>query len=607
MKIFRLLLLTTTILLLNSNYSFAQKDLEFINEITKEQADLTGQQNAKYLKIKENKAFKEVLIIRVGNVRTLEKRGALHIKIPGLPGALVAHREALEVRGENEFQWTGRFRDDSGEVFINATNEGIFGRIIYEDDVYQLEGLGDGKSLFMKVNKEILTPEECGTIQPELKATKKNRQLKNHCAAVPIRVGVLFTQAAQNTGLNMNNIAQVAIADLNTSITSSGLTSHDVSFQVAGVQFLNGFVETANICNDAATLSNDNNAIQFRNDLNILADVVILLTDGPYGLAVGCANAIEANAAQAFGIVQAAQANAVFSFGHEVIHLIGGRHQQCALFFNPGCDDTPGFEHGWKYRTGWWPFRKEKTTIMHQQQNGWTRQREVSNPAVHGNANLNDNAQMLEDNACNVAAFMVNPMTVNITGPSVVEENSSGTWCFTVQNCNTIQNRLWEVSTDGWNYTFAGSGNCITRIITSEILHIRLTVTCTDGQVVTDFHIVFSSGGFELAQPKEEESLKSLSLETTLDLSSTEILTYPNPTLEDLNIVYNISKGTNTDIYLTDMMGRSQIIFNGTSQFSEQKTITLPVVQYSPGLYILTVIRDNSIHSKKIMIHGTKP
>lgn len=586
-----------------------ERDDLFIKELSQVEYKFDSKQNQRLESLRSNASFQDIKVITVGNLGDFDKKGFLPLVIPGTNTSVIVNRTTVNVFSDSKYQWNGVMSDDSGDVFINSSEDGVYGRIRYNGDIYMLEGLGGNIAALIKIDNSKYTPNECGVDglnfkQDGVKATEEKR-LKHHCDDLPVRIGVMFTQRAANTGLNLTNIAQTAINDLNSISGNSGLSSHDIAFRLAGTPIrLNGFNEVANdICGDADRFALNAVARAFRNRDDIEADLMILLTDGNYGGgAIGCVDEIGPRINDAYAVVEADLANGNFSFGHEVIHLMGGRHQQCDIFQNPGCDNLNGFNHGYGYKTGVWPFRKEKTTMMHQLRNGWTRQREVSNPDIHGVVNQNDNARMIEDNACTVAEFRETPFVVAITGPNSLRQNQIGRWCANVSGC-TIQSRRWEVTTNGWNYTFVGSANCFTRRMTTPYLGIRLRITCTDGTTVTLFHHVFRSN-FRSLKSNEAESLEVF---TSNDIPISEINTiklYPNPTIDALNVVYLNNGLDDTEIYLTDITGDVSKVYSQMNKYSGIVEIKLDLSTYVSGTYYLTLLNGEHLETKKFILQN---
>src|SRR5690606_17234090 len=99
---------------------------------------------------------------------------------------------------------------------------------------------------------------------------------------------------------------------------------------------------------DVENLHNNATAQNLRNQFE--ADLVVLLTNGAwYGGFVGLAEAFGPAEDDAYAIVQVLHATSSLTFAHEVGHLMGGKHQQCSIFLNGGCDDTLGDAHGYGF------------------------------------------------------------------------------------------------------------------------------------------------------------------------------------------------------------------------------------------------------------------
>jgi hypothetical protein len=533
-------------------------------------------------------------------VKALENRNVLPINIPNVKGILLAERTKLDATNENEYIWEGVFPNDEGSIFINSTMEGIFGRVKYQEFTYTIESIGKGKILMLLNNNEVFTPSECGT-DHSYSDLDKNVKLesRNHCSDLPIRVGVLFTQAAQNTGLNMNNIATTAINDLNTMLTNSNVANHDARFLLSGVEILPNFIETNTNVDPGVNIENDINrlpTIFAANDFRTrtLSDIVVLLTNGgAYGNILGVARDIGAVDANAYAIVQANIANANFTFGHEVVHIIGGRHQQCNIFLNGGCDDTPGFRHGFSYQTGIWPFRSNRTTLMHQLRQNFTRERLISFPPNRGNAANNDNARMMGENACAVSQFELNPLSINITGPSCISSTTTGTWCVNISNCPTVQSISWQRSYDGWNYTSIGNTSCISTTHFSPNTFLRVTVNCTGGQTATA-NFTLSTCNLAVVSTENNE----VQVEKTPDI---EI--FPNPASSDFTLVIKNVSSEPKDVFISTPFGVRTKIHFSYDQLSKSIFAQYNAELLSNGLHLITYYDNNTIVSKKLIIH----
>lgn len=311
---------------------------------------------------------------------------------------------------------------------------------------------------------------------------------------------VLYTDAAEAAVTNINNTASLAISQMNDAISNSAVNS-SLYMTLAGIQHLQ-FTETAFIWNDADNLSTNATATNLRNTNE--ADLVILLIDGNYsdgsGTYYGVVDEIGPDNANAYSIVEAdAATSSRYTFAHEACHLFGGRHNN---------DPSGSYEHGYTFKTGIWPFRTDRYTVMHLVGND-PRILHYSNPDVEyknkatGTTSYNDVARKLEVEAPTVEAFrtFTPPLDAYISGPTKGYNSGTYTWYAVVSNGTTPYSYLWEYSLDGFNYTGTlGTSSSVTAPLPLDNdLYLRLTVNSSDGQTDVDYHSVINmDAGFGL-------------------------------------------------------------------------------------------------------------
>ncbi|GEM_PF-3949758 len=337
---------------------------------------------------------------------------------------------------------------------------------------------------------------------------------KQNCSGSPIvKILVLYTQNAQNTGLNPTSRANQGIADLNQAIRNSGITASDLTFQLAGVRKLTGFSETSNIFSDINKLrDNTPTANSLRNQYN--ADLVILYTDGNYiNSGIAYVNT-SANPNNAYGIVQIDLSPKTFE--HEVGHLLGGRHE----------NEPSGYDRGYAYNEGAPTFISRKT-IMHQNQ--FSSLDNFSNPAVDFNGvptgivNSRDVVRRIKANACAVSQFRTDPapsFSIFISGPTQIYSSSGPfTWCPALSyGCNapTIGHQ-WRYSNNGFNYYQFSTSNCGGRYYsgfspTAYTVYVKLTATCSNsGAVASRVMSIrnWSAGGYSSKQVSGDQGISN--------------------------------------------------------------------------------------------------
>ena len=149
------------------------------------------------------------------------------------------------------------------------------------------------------------------------------------CDEDKTRILVLFTESAENTGLNPNATAEQSIVNLQGIWVNSNI-DFSSKVELAGVLSYN-FTETQSIDADLTAISVDNQVNTWRDLFN--ADIVVVFTDGDYGNHVGRAdvlldnNNIVPDEDHFICIVQIEHAvSSYFVFTHEVAHIFGANH-----------------------------------------------------------------------------------------------------------------------------------------------------------------------------------------------------------------------------------------------------------------------------------------
>lgn len=77
-------------------YPQGNPEKQFLRKITHLEAALNPGQLMKLERLEQNPMNKNVQLVKVGNLKALQNRGALPVKIPGRNGALVAHATGVE-------------------------------------------------------------------------------------------------------------------------------------------------------------------------------------------------------------------------------------------------------------------------------------------------------------------------------------------------------------------------------------------------------------------------------------------------------------------------------------------------------------------------------
>ncbi|HMP98683.1 MAG TPA: zinc-dependent metalloprotease family protein [Cyclobacteriaceae bacterium] len=317
--------------------------------------------------------YKEAYIVRISSVKEFLQNGRLVMDMPGKSGRRIDLRTKHSFASSiNESQWFGEFSD--GDALLIDKDGHSFGHVRIGKNNYDIHYLENGYAGVFLIDSEFIKQTECGTVHvpdSEKSVDESETEFSMMSSSQPIvRVLVLYSQAAQNSGYNIPNVVQLAFSQFVTASINSNVV---VGLHLAGLEFLD-FSESNSAQNDVLALRNNTTAQQLRNTYE--ADLVMLLTDGSYGNTRGTTVQVGPIEQDAYGLVQIgyAASSSTYTFTHEIAHLFGARHQFAA-------DDTPGDAHAHGWETGFWPFKKKFSTVVHKD-DGSTRLLYFSNPYI---------------------------------------------------------------------------------------------------------------------------------------------------------------------------------------------------------------------------------
>jgi hypothetical protein len=239
-----------------------------------------------------------------------------------------------------------------------------------------------------------------------------------------IRVLVNYTPAAKASTSNIAGLIDLAIAETNQGYLNAGVNARVELAHAALVSY----TESGSNGTDRSRYADVDDRVmdQIHAQRNTyMADVGVLLTEGNDGCGNG---SIYASATSAFAAVTADCATGNYSFGHELGHLYGARH-------NPEEDSTSTpYAYGHGYLA---PNRKWRTIMAYNCSNGCPRLNYWSNPnktrdgVAMGTTSKSNNARVLNERAAVLAGFRAAPVnnTVSMTNSgdyTIPDNNSAG-------------------------------------------------------------------------------------------------------------------------------------------------------------------------------------
>jgi len=261
----------------------------------------------------------------------------------------------LERRSSNDFTWRGHVVDGTGDAILVVRPEGVNGSVRTSDGTFLLRPLPEGRQLIMKVDPRQM-PREHPPLSPGGRAQGAGRGGRGDAGPPPapcpndqgstVDVLVVYSGDAGKRPELLpvpDGFVQLAVDETNEGLTKSGLTAR---LRLVGVKPI-GFAETHDFDADVAALQNPGDgradAVHgWRSQLH--ADVVAMLVAEDDWC--GMADTVDARAGSAFVIVSVRCATGYYSFGHELGHLFGARHDEASDSENRPFPYGHGFVEG---------------------------------------------------------------------------------------------------------------------------------------------------------------------------------------------------------------------------------------------------------------------
>ena len=547
-----------------------------------------------------------------------QKEGVLLIPAHDREEALMYISRTVTTGEDGDFVWHGDLQGNTyGKAVFIREDGNVFGEFSYGDQKYQVLNLGT-LSLLAKLTKGLSTSCANGnmrTTNNEMRTVgpRKEDQLYRSSQPCPgylcnkVRVLTLYTPSAAQLVANINQTAQVMLANAREALVDSDISTGTLELVDAGVRPIDGSIEQSTNPLGAMAEFRDNLQQQGVTPNNVIrnlrhnleADLVIALV-GQEGGAQGASYPNNVGDSD-YGFAVVKVDNPHHSYAHELFHNFGCKHESntsppvnpYALAYEFG--NTGGVNQTLMWSSG-----------------GPGRIVQLSNPDVSFNGaptgvtNVRDNARNVKEMACTVGDYIDSTpeIGVQITGFNSLGTGSSATWCTSVSCCSNIVDYNWSYSYDGFSYTNFYGSNCASRTMSSAPnLYLRVTVTCDNGKQATDVHLVRNFGGSGGGpEPRQHQTpLHSevyLTGEPTLDLTvyptsatSTLSVSFSDENLGDLN--------GPADVFVTDLRGT--VLYRNRLGREAVGTHQIDVTAFAPGLYMLHFRTEKGVLTSKFV------
>jgi len=516
-------------------------------------------------------------------------------------------KERIDVRGINSYVFVGS-NNKGCRVLISVLGNDIQGVIETDEEVFTIETVGKQQYALITVDYSLLR-EACDDLDEENNRSRfDDVNIQNPDSDIErdddttfspilraasaydckIRVLVLYTQNAlySPSVSNIKNTILTAVALTNQSFVNSQI-NYQIELVYAGqTNYTESGYETDLTRFRTAGDGYMDEVHTLRNKYS--ADVCVLLsftTD-----ACGKAANIGATESDAFCLVSTNSTCATtnYSFGHEIGHLLGCRH-------DPSTDPstTPfAYGHGYVHSSSTW------RTIMAYPYGSSIRLLYWSNPNVYyngvpmGTVATHNNARVWNECSNTVMAFRQPDSNVTFTSSDM--PNTQYADVIAKQNITTSG----TVDTNSGNTLKMRAGNSINlqpgfsvqagAEFSAEIEDIDDCEECASKIMVQNV-------------PEEYDDMEELQ---TGNKSGFSYKVFPDSSNEFINITYSLDRKMPLSIELVDLFGKKiKTILPKQNQQVGNYTLKTPVSDFSTGTYFLTISSANQTKTEKIIIN----
>jgi Metallo-peptidase family M12 len=594
--------------------SFAQLN-DFITPITTNSTQKSDSRLTKF----ENKSFvKQIQIVKMASLKNFIKDKKIKISIPGISKKLTIDITNLEAETEETFTCFGQFENYEGDFILLSKNNKMTAYIKYLDKTFEIYHNEDDTHTLIEVDQEAVKKSggKCGTKNTLIDSGKNAKILAPEsiqpCQLVNgIRVVALVTPAAKIQDPNYSQTINLAVAQYNSALNNSQVTLPAAKIILGGIFDIN-FQETADITTNLNDIAINSQANQIRNEN--AGDAVVLFANGAYGLTYGKAIQISASSANAFSIVQIAQASSIFTFSHEFGHMLGGRHDE---------DNTLGapllqpYAHGFlvNYKRYWYSTsRSYDGTIMKTLESTYGRLLYFSNPNVSygysntpvGNITTADVSRKITEFASTMAAYKPERLTSVITGPNAVSNSQSFTWEANV-SCGIGYTYQWAESSNGINYNNISGANGIS--LTQFIYpgatfypYKRILVSSSDGQKAFAYKTINAPTATIQNGLSLESAITENEGQEDFQIILPEINTYPNPSIIQSDIKIKLKESDQVRLVIINNVGIIvKTIFEGRLEKGIH-SFPFTSIDHFQGAYILKLSNSKTTVTERLII-----
>jgi hypothetical protein len=515
-------------------------------------------------------------------------------------------KERIDVRGINNYCFVGN-NSDGSNVLISVLDDDIQGVIETPKGVFTIKTIGKREYAIITVDHSKLR-EACGNLHEDNSHSSfNNEDSHNHDSNIEnddttispilksaaaydckIRVLVLYTPNARSSVSNIKNTTLTAIA-----LTNQSFINSQINYQVELVYVgQTNYTESGSYSTDLHRFIVAGDG--YMDEVNALrdkysADICVLLAYIPS--ICGVASGIGASSTNAFCLVSTNStcATSNYSFGHEIGHLLGCRH-------DPYMDNTTtpfAYGHGYINPSNTW-----RTIMAYVNACGsCPRLQYWSNPNITyggvpmGTVATHNNTRVWNERSNTVMAFRQPDNNLTLTS-------------------NDMPNTQYADAIAKQDITTSGTVN----VSSGNTLNMRAgsNITLQPGfsvELGAEFSATIENIYDCSASPTPAPKIMVQKYDNTLDLQienepNFSHTVYPNPANEFINITYSLDTEMSLSIELVNLFGKKiKTVLPKQNQQAGTFTLQISVSDFSTGTYFLTISSNNQTKTKKIIIN----
>lgn len=595
--------LTFAILIVCSTYLYGQDNVLISSKHVQNSAEKANEI------LRRNETYTSVEFVDINVDKILEYENfTLQLGKRNIP----IRKERIYARGINNYVFVGN-NNEGCRVLISVLNDDIQGVIETNEEVYTIETVGKQQYALITVDYSLLR-EACDDLHVENDCSGyDNVNNPNHDSDIKsndditfspilraaaaydckIRVLVLYTpNAASSPSVsNIKNTILTAVA-----LTNQSFINSQINYQIELVYVgLTNYSESG-FSSDLLRFRVPNDG--YMDEVHTLRDkysadvCVLLINDSEYcGLATG----IGVSEDKAFCAVSTCGTCATtnYSFGHEIGHLLGCRH-------DPYVDsNTTPFAYGHGYVN---PSNTWRTIMAYRNACGscprflyWSNPNVIYNGVPMGTVATNDNTRVWNERSNTVMAFRQPDDNVTFTGSDmpntqyadvIAKQNITTSGTVNVNNGNTLSMRAGNsiVLQPGFSVQ-AGAE------LSAEIEDIDDCEECASN--VSNVVVQNVS--------EEYDERTEFQIESKSDFS---YKVFPDSSNKYINITCSIDKEGPLSIELVDLFGKIiKTVLPNQKQQDGNYTLQIPISDLSTGTYFLNISSGNQTKTEKIIIN----